>query len=132
MTTPSERQSRDRAGFFLLAAVCCLGLGPSACDDDAGRSRSGASADAGDVAGDVSDMRDVGDVGDAGDADLADAAETADSEAPIDALEESDGLADSPIERYEIPLAAGAGANQIVVRATDLLQNVVSKAIESR
>ena len=34
-----------------------------------------------------------------------------------------DGLADSPDERYEIPLANEADATRLVVRATDLLQN---------
>jgi hypothetical protein len=38
-----------------------------------------------------------------------------------------DGLADSPDERYEIPLAADADLTRIVIRATDLLQNVVSQ-----
>ena len=35
-----------------------------------------------------------------------------------------DGLADSPDERYEIPLASDADASRIVIRATDALQNV--------
>lgn len=39
-----------------------------------------------------------------------------------------DGLADSPDERYEIPLAAEADAARIIVRATDALQNVSSLA----
>jgi hypothetical protein len=39
-----------------------------------------------------------------------------------------DGLADAPDERYEIPLANESDAARIVVRATDLLQNVTSKA----
>jgi hypothetical protein len=39
----------------------------------------------------------------------------------------TDGLADSPDERYEIPLANDADINQLVIRATDLLQNVVSQ-----
>jgi hypothetical protein len=38
-----------------------------------------------------------------------------------------DGLADSPDERYEIPLRADADVTRIVIRATDLLQNVVSQ-----
>jgi hypothetical protein len=38
----------------------------------------------------------------------------------------SDGLADSPEERYEIPLGSAAEAARIMVRATDLLQNVTS------
>jgi hypothetical protein len=39
----------------------------------------------------------------------------------------TDGLADSPAERYEIPITGGA-SNQVVVRATDALQNVVARA----
>jgi hypothetical protein len=39
-----------------------------------------------------------------------------------------DGLADSLTERYEITLPAGADASRVVIRATDLLQNVVSQA----
>jgi hypothetical protein len=38
-----------------------------------------------------------------------------------------DGLADSPDERYEIPLPQNADLTSIVIRATDLLQNVVSQ-----
>jgi hypothetical protein len=34
-----------------------------------------------------------------------------------------DGLADAPDERYELPLAANTDPAQIVIRATDLLQN---------
>lgn len=41
----------------------------------------------------------------------------------------ADGLADSPEERYEIPLANEADAGRMVVRATDLLQNVTSVAV---
>ena len=37
-----------------------------------------------------------------------------------------DGLADSLDERYEIPLAAPADAARIVIRATDVMQNVAS------
>jgi hypothetical protein len=37
-----------------------------------------------------------------------------------------DGLADSPDERYEIPLSAEADAARLMLRATDLLQNVTS------
>lgn len=40
----------------------------------------------------------------------------------------SDGLADSPDERYEIPLANEADATRIVIRATDALQNVTAIA----
>jgi len=40
-----------------------------------------------------------------------------------------DGLADSPDERYEIPLASEADAARIVIRATDLLQNVLSQSV---
>jgi hypothetical protein len=38
-----------------------------------------------------------------------------------------DGLADSPDERYEIPLASDADATRIVIRATDVMQNVASQ-----
>jgi hypothetical protein len=41
----------------------------------------------------------------------------------------SDGLADSPDERYEIPLANEADAARIVIRATDALQNITALAI---
>jgi hypothetical protein len=41
----------------------------------------------------------------------------------------ADGLADSPEERYEIPLASEADAARIVIRATDLLQNVTSQGV---
>ena len=37
-----------------------------------------------------------------------------------------DGLADSPDERYEIPLAAEADASRIVIRATDAMMNIAS------
>ena len=40
-----------------------------------------------------------------------------------------DGLADSPDERYEIPLASEADAARTVIRATDLLQNVLSQSV---
>jgi hypothetical protein len=39
----------------------------------------------------------------------------------------TDGLADSPDERYEIPLTSSDAAGQIVIRATDHLQNVTSQ-----
>ena len=39
----------------------------------------------------------------------------------------ADGLADAPHERYEIPLANESDAARIVVRATDLLQNVTTR-----
>jgi hypothetical protein len=38
-----------------------------------------------------------------------------------------DGLADSPDERYDIPVANDAAAAQIIIRATDQLLNVVSQ-----
>jgi sugar lactone lactonase YvrE len=41
----------------------------------------------------------------------------------------ADGLADSPEERYEIPLANESDASRIVVRAIDLLQNVTSQSV---
>jgi hypothetical protein len=62
----------------------------------------------------------------------------ADARSPIQKLEYSisgaawlmvypaDGLADSPNERYEITLPGGADPTQVVLRATDILQNVVS------
>ena len=37
-----------------------------------------------------------------------------------------DGLADSPDERYEITLPADTDLTRVVLRATDLLQNVGS------
>ncbi|MEZ5317073.1 MAG: hypothetical protein R2752_06695 [Vicinamibacterales bacterium] len=40
----------------------------------------------------------------------------------------ADGLADSTDERYEIPVASAAEAARVVVRATDLLQNVTSRS----
>jgi sugar lactone lactonase YvrE len=39
-----------------------------------------------------------------------------------------DGLADSPDERYEIPLANESDAARILIRATDAMQNVASQA----
>ncbi len=38
-----------------------------------------------------------------------------------------DGLADAPDERYQIPVPANVSLDRIVIRATDLLQNVVSE-----
>jgi hypothetical protein len=61
-----------------------------------------------------------------------------DAQSPIQKLEYSlgggpwqlvypvDGLADAPDERYEIPLAAEADAARLMLRATDLLQNVTA------
>ena len=40
----------------------------------------------------------------------------------------ADGVADSPDERYELPLANDAEAARIMIRAIDLLQNVTSQA----
>ena len=45
---------------------------------------------------------------------------------PWQVLSPVDGLADAPVERFEISLAAGQDARQVVVRVTDLLQNVTS------
>jgi sugar lactone lactonase YvrE len=39
-----------------------------------------------------------------------------------------DGVADSPDERYEIPLANEADAARIVIRAMDVMQNIASQA----
>jgi hypothetical protein len=39
-----------------------------------------------------------------------------------------DGLADSPDEQYEIPLATPADAGRVLIRATDVMQNVASQA----
>jgi len=44
----------------------------------------------------------------------------------------SDGLADSPDERYEITLPADADLTRVVVRATDLLQNVATAVLPGR
>jgi len=61
-----------------------------------------------------------------------------DGQSPIQKLEYSlgggpwqlvypvDGLADAPDERYEIPLAAEGDVARLMLRATDLLQNVTS------
>jgi hypothetical protein len=46
---------------------------------------------------------------------------------PWQLLYPADGLADSPVERYELPLSAEADAARIMIRATDLLQNVVTE-----
>ncbi|MCC7008905.1 MAG: hypothetical protein IT184_08820 [Acidobacteria bacterium] len=43
-----------------------------------------------------------------------------------------DGLADAPDERYEVPLDAGVDPARVVVRATDLLQNVTTRANTAR
>ena len=40
-----------------------------------------------------------------------------------------DGLADSPDEQYEIPLASEADATRVLIRATDAMQNVASQGI---
>ena len=37
-----------------------------------------------------------------------------------------DGLSDAPVERYEIRLGEGQDPRLVVIRATDLLQNVIS------
>jgi len=41
-----------------------------------------------------------------------------------------DGLSDSPDETYEIPLPTSGDASRIVIRATDVLQNVTSQAVK--
>ena len=41
----------------------------------------------------------------------------------------ADGLADSPTERFELTLPAGTDVRQVVLRATDRLQNVVSSPL---
>ncbi len=46
--------------------------------------------------------------------------------APWQLVHPADALADAPVERYVIRLGAGQDARQVVVRATDLLQNVTS------
>jgi hypothetical protein len=38
----------------------------------------------------------------------------------------SDGVADAPDERYEVPLGAESDLDRLVLRAIDLLQNVAS------
>jgi hypothetical protein len=40
-----------------------------------------------------------------------------------------DGLADSPDEQYEIPLANDTDAARVIIRATDVLQNVASQTV---
>jgi hypothetical protein len=40
-----------------------------------------------------------------------------------------DGLADAPDERYEVMLPAGVDPGQVVVRATDLLQNTTAQSV---
>jgi hypothetical protein len=52
--------------------------------------------------------------------------------APWQVVYPADGLADSPDERYEIAVPAGADPTRIVVRATDQLQNVASAAAGGR
>ena len=54
------------------------------------------------------------------------------SSGPWQLVYPADGVADSPDERYEIPLASEADAARIVVRATDWLQNVASSTVPSR
>jgi hypothetical protein len=63
-----------------------------------------------------------------------------DAQSPIQKLEYSinggpwqliypaDGLADSPDERYELPLGADAEASRIMLRATDVLQNSAAQS----
>jgi hypothetical protein len=51
---------------------------------------------------------------------------------PWQLLFPSDGLADAPDERYELPLVAGVDPSQIVIRATDLLQNIASEPAGGR
>jgi hypothetical protein len=51
---------------------------------------------------------------------------------PWQLLYPTDGLADSPDERYEIPLAADTDATRIVIRATDILQNVMSQPVAGK
>jgi hypothetical protein len=46
--------------------------------------------------------------------------------APWQVVYPTDGLADSPDERYEITLPADTDLTRVVLRATDLLQNVGS------
>ena len=62
-----------------------------------------------------------------------------DARSPVQALEYSingrawitvypaDGLADSPDERFELPLGAGVNAADVVIRASDVLRNTVSQ-----
>jgi len=45
---------------------------------------------------------------------------------PWQVVAPDDGLADGPVERYTIDLPADTDLRQVVVRATDLLQNVTS------
>jgi hypothetical protein len=66
-----------------------------------------------------------------------------DAQSPIQKLEYSlaggpwqlvyptDGLADARVERYDIPLAAEADVARLMLRATDLLQNVTSVPAKS-
>jgi hypothetical protein len=48
---------------------------------------------------------------------------------PWQLLYPADGLADAPDERYELPLNTGTDVSQIVIRATDLLQNTMSQPV---
>jgi len=47
---------------------------------------------------------------------------------PWQAVDPLDGIADSPTERYEIPLPAGTDVSRVIVRAFDRLQNMASAA----
>ncbi len=49
---------------------------------------------------------------------------------PWQLLYPADGLSDSPEERYEIPLTTDVDPSRIVIRATDLLQNTTSQAVQ--
>ena len=62
-----------------------------------------------------------------------------DARSPVQALEYSingrgwitvypaDGLADSPDERFDVPLGAGVNAADVVIRASDVWRNTVSQ-----
>ncbi len=47
--------------------------------------------------------------------------------APWQLISPVDGLADSPDERYEIPVASEADVSRVMIRATDSLQNVAAQ-----